>query len=498
MDVDTLELVRPRSVGVEAVGLWAAEQLGLEALLEGLGFNGVQRALALSGIIARMARPGSERATWRWLCGRSALGELLDVDFGRMSAMRLYRISDALLAHRRSIEAHLFDRATDLFGLSHTVTLYDLTNTFFEGEAPAQPKAQRGHSKEKRTDCPLLTLGLVLDGSGFVRRSEVFAGAVGEDTTLAPMLDALHAPADALVVMDAGVATGDNVAWLRDHGYRYLVVSRERTRRFDPDLAIALQTRSRQTVHVHRVDDDEGDETRLYCYSEARAEEGAGDRQAFLGMRLEGELDQTQRGPVAAPHPQGARAGLAADRPHPGERAAAPVRTTPSRSSPTTPAPGPDRSPGNESPWTEPCTPIPASTACAPTSGTGTRRPSGAPIPPSPTWRPCSVPSSPNSACGPSSTRPRSAPTGHLFISVVAYQLVQTIRQATRRAGPERQLGHPPQPARGPAAGHRHLPAQGRAYPACAQGHPCGTAPGGNLPDPWRRSGSRGVRKMVV
>ena len=87
------------------------------------------------------------------------------------------------------------------------MTLYDLTNTFFEGAAAAQPKAARGHSKEKRSDCPLLTLGLVLDGSGFVRRSEVFSGAVNESRTLAPMLGALGAPADALVVMDAGIAT---------------------------------------------------------------------------------------------------------------------------------------------------------------------------------------------------------------------------------------------------------------------------------------------------
>ena len=187
VDVSTLALIRPRSVGVETVGLWAMEQLGLEALLDRLGFNGTQRALAMATIIARMARPGSERASWRWLCERSALGELLGVDFERMSGMRLYRASDALMAHRQAIENHLFEQVTDLFGLGHTVTLYDLTNTFFEGEAAAQPKAERGHSKEKRSDCPLLTLGLVLDGAGFVRRSEVFAGAVNEDTTLAPI-----------------------------------------------------------------------------------------------------------------------------------------------------------------------------------------------------------------------------------------------------------------------------------------------------------------------
>ena len=173
------------------------------------------------------------------------------------------------MTRQGAIEAHLFEQVTDLFGLCHTVTLYDLTNTFFEGLAASQPKAERGHSKEKRADCPLLTLGLVLDGSCFVRRSAVFAGAVSENTTLAPMLDALQAPSDALVVMDAGVATEKNVAWLRDSGYRYLVVNSERTRRLDPDLAIALKTRSRQSVHVHKVAD--AAETRLYCYSGARA-----------------------------------------------------------------------------------------------------------------------------------------------------------------------------------------------------------------------------------
>ena len=266
---------------------------GLRAPWSAWGFGAKERALAMATIIARMARPGSERATWRWLCERSALGELLEVDFERMSAMRLYRVSDALVANRDAIEAHLFDQATDLFGLSHTVTLYDLTNTFFEGEAAAQPKAQYGHSKEKRADCPLLTLGLVLDGSGFVRRSEVFAGAVSEDTTLAPMLDALQAPKGALVVMDAGVATEANVAWLRDNGYRYLVVSRERTRRFDPDLAVALKTRSRQNVHVHKV--DEGEETRLYCYSEARAKKEQGIAERFAA-RFEGELKKLSDG----------------------------------------------------------------------------------------------------------------------------------------------------------------------------------------------------------
>ena len=147
--------------------------------------------------------------------------------------MQLYRASDALMVHRKAIEEHLFDAAMTLFDLQPTVTLYDLTNTYFEGDAGAQEKAQRGHSKEKRSDCPLLTLGLMLDASGFVRRSQVFAGNVSEPHTLAEMLSALQAPKGALVVMDRGIATQDNITWLAAQGYRYLVVSRERKRTFE-------------------------------------------------------------------------------------------------------------------------------------------------------------------------------------------------------------------------------------------------------------------------
>ena len=176
-------------------------------MLEKLGIGASLRGAAIGSIVARMARPGSERATRRWLAERSALGELLEVDFETMGPMQLYRASDALMAHREAIESHLFDHALGLFDLHPTVTLYDLTNTFFEGEAAGQPKAKRGHSKDKRSDCPLLTLALVLDASGFVRRSQVFAGNVREHRTLAEMLDALDAPREALVVMDRGIAT---------------------------------------------------------------------------------------------------------------------------------------------------------------------------------------------------------------------------------------------------------------------------------------------------
>ncbi len=281
IDVDSLILSRPRTVGVEAVALWAMAQVDFVALLQGLGLTGPQRAAVLGVIVGRLAAPGSELATQRWLCERSALGELLDVDFEAMSLMQFYRAADVLMRHREAIEGALFARVSELFGLDWSVTLYDLTNTYFEGEAAANRKAQRGHSKEKRRDCPLLTLGLVLDGSGFVRRSQVFAGNVVEGTTLEEMLQGLGAPPGALVVMDRGIATEDNLTWLRAQGYRYLVVSRERQRQFDPTDATALETASGESVSVQRVEDTEGQEVRLYCYSERRARKEQGISQRF-------------------------------------------------------------------------------------------------------------------------------------------------------------------------------------------------------------------------
>jgi transposase len=270
VDVTSLQLTRPRAVGVEAAGLAAMDWLGIDQILTGLGLNGVQRDAIAGLLIGRMAAPGSEIATWRWLRERSALGELLAVDFEAVPPIRLYRTSDLLVRHRDKIEAALFTNIQGLFGLPVTVTLYDLTNTYFEGTAEGNAKAARGRSKEKRSDCPLVTLGLVLDSSGFVRRSKMFAGNAAEAGTLQDMLEGLAAPDGALIIMDAGIATAANIAWLEEQKYRYLVVSRERGRQFDPDQAVDTLTASNETIRLQRVLSEDGTEVRLYCHSQGR------------------------------------------------------------------------------------------------------------------------------------------------------------------------------------------------------------------------------------
>lgn len=270
VDTNSLELSRPRSVGVEHVGLSAMSWLDFEGILSCAGMNRPQRMSAIGSIIGRMAQPGSEDATFTWLKHNSSLGEFLAFDFETMSSMRLYRASDQLIRNRELIEQALFKRIEDLFSLETTVTLYDLTNTYFEGDAACNKKAKHGHSKEKRSDCPLVTLGVILDGSGFIRRSKMFEGSVAESTSLEGMLKELNAPKGALVIMDRGIATQKNIDWLKEYGYRYLVVSRERNRQFDVTQSVQTLTAQEDTIQLQRVISEDGEEVRLYCYSEGR------------------------------------------------------------------------------------------------------------------------------------------------------------------------------------------------------------------------------------
>lgn len=298
VDLNSLEMVRPRSVAVEHVSLEALRQLGLDAKLDQLGFNGPQQAAAIGTIIARMTAPGSELFTHDWLAEHSGLGELIDYDFAAMNVQQLYRISDRLLQHKHALEDFLYRREHTLFEFDELITLYDLTNTYFEGSARGNANAALGHSKEKRSDCPLVTLALALDGSGFPRRSEVFEGNASEPKTLAQMVgkltasDSGHTPT---VVLDAGIATEENIAWLVDNGYRYLVVSRRRHRQFDADRAVWIKDDGEQRIQAQRIVNATTGEVELYCHSSQREQKEKGIQDLFA-KRFESALEKLAAG----------------------------------------------------------------------------------------------------------------------------------------------------------------------------------------------------------
>lgn len=275
VDLSSLTQEEVRTVGGEVIGNWAFNKLGFPKMLGDLGFSPTQSAIAAMLILGRLLHPASERETFFWAKECSALDEVLGVNFEKISLSALYRLSDALVLHREAIETRLQQNERHLFSLRESIILYDLTNTFLTGTAEKSALARRGRSKEKRTDCPLITLALVLDEDGFPKTSKVFEGNVSEASTLSKMLDALPVCAQLplgvppTVVMDAGIATEANLALIRSRGMDYVCVSRAKSWPVPDGEMSLIRTGPGGTVQGIRLEKD--GEVVLYCESTGRS-----------------------------------------------------------------------------------------------------------------------------------------------------------------------------------------------------------------------------------
>ena len=288
IDMNSMNSSIFRSIGGEIVGNWAFERLGFPGLLNELGLNKKHLDQAALLIIGRLLHPDSERETAIWGKYNSALGELLGADYQHLSNNALYRISDRLCLKRDHIEAALAKREREAYGLPEKIILYDLTNAYLAGPAENSNLARYGRSKQKRVDCPLLTLALVLDESGFPKASKVLAGNVSEPDTLKEFLETYKREFQKrlplfkelpTVVMDAGIATDKNLKLLRGEGFHYITVSRVRPQEEPGDGLLVIQKKKDATVEVKRI--DEAGEVILYCRSTGRAKKEAGMKSRF-------------------------------------------------------------------------------------------------------------------------------------------------------------------------------------------------------------------------
>jgi len=230
VDVNSLETETHRSIGPEYVchSVWDELKMNEFFAKQGISRNVIPLIAAL--VMGRLIDPGSERYTKQWVERRSALFELTGNPL-RPSLNSYYRAGDRLYAVKEELEKHLSQVEKDLFSLSERMFFFDLTNTYFEGQGLKNLKAQWGRSKEKRDDCKLVTLGLIVDECGFSKYSQLFAGNQFEGETLAGMIKGLegHLPEgaqDKTIVMDAGIAKKENIGWLKEKGYHYVVVNR--------------------------------------------------------------------------------------------------------------------------------------------------------------------------------------------------------------------------------------------------------------------------------
>ena len=258
IDLNSLNILNTRTIGPEYIAYSIIKELELDKFLYALGFSPEHTTDALVSIIAKLVHPSSEHFSLKWLKSVSGLEKLLNTSFTHLPLNRLYRISDKLLKHKEEIEEYLKNKERDLFSLKENIILYDLTNTYFEGLMHNADKAKYGRSKEKRYDCPLLTLALVIDEKGFIKKTKVFERNVSEPKTLASMLDSFEK--NATVIMDAGIATEDNINLLKEKGFSYICVSRKK---YDMDITDLIPLDDNLSVKLYRTPE----ESILYCAS---------------------------------------------------------------------------------------------------------------------------------------------------------------------------------------------------------------------------------------
>ena len=227
---DEVEVEEARQAGAVHVGHQIWQRLGLDEILAGAGFGLKTRILTQVMTLNRLIEPCSELAMSDWV-RRSALEDILKENFSRLNEDRLYRNMDRLYGKRVPIEAALREKEMTLFSLKESILLYDLTSTYFEGLCLSNAKAQRGYSRDSRPDCKQVVVGLVLDGDGFPKAHEIFAGNRSDSTTVADMLGVLEKrlgkKKDATVIVDRGMASDENLAPIRTAGYHWLVAARQ-------------------------------------------------------------------------------------------------------------------------------------------------------------------------------------------------------------------------------------------------------------------------------
>jgi transposase len=226
-------------------------------------------------VAARLCEPSSELHIAEDWFRRTALGDLLQLSDEEVNKDRLYRALDLLLEHKAALEAHLSKRGGELFSIENEVLLYDVTSTYFEGLAEGNPLAQRGYSRDHRPDCKQILIALVVTFDGFPLGYEVFAGNVHDSRTLQTIvstMEARHGTMGRVWITDRGMASAENLAWLRETGRRYIIgAPKSDLKKFANDLSSPIGWRQiREDIEVKLTTHPETGETVILCRSADR------------------------------------------------------------------------------------------------------------------------------------------------------------------------------------------------------------------------------------
>ncbi|RPI89215.1 MAG: IS1634 family transposase, partial [Spirochaetales bacterium] len=254
--------------------------------------------MGLVQVVCRLCNPSSELHVAEHYYKSTALPELLGIPAEMVYDQRLYRTLDRLLPHKELLEKHLKNRLGELFDLKYDLLLYDVTSTYFEGQCEANPMAQRGYSRDHRSDCKQVCIGLVVSRDGMPIGYEVFAGNRHDGTTLQEIvatMEARYGKADRIWVGDRGMMSRENIEFLKSGGRRYIIgASKQSLKPFERQLLDDDWQTIREGLEVKLCPTPDGDETYILCRSRDRREKEKAMHDRFE-RRIETDLEKLRQ-----------------------------------------------------------------------------------------------------------------------------------------------------------------------------------------------------------
>jgi transposase len=298
---------------VDFGGPWLAmellKHLGFESLLKKLFPSGREdiewSLMAMVLVICRLCNPSSELHIAEHLYGHTVLSDLLGIAEEKINDDRLYRALDQLLPHKEALEVHLKEQLGRLFHLEYDILFYDITSTYFEGQANGNPLAQRGYSRDHRGDCKQVCIGLVVSKCGMPLGYELFAGNRRDMTTLEEMvvkMESCYGKADRIWVLDRGMVDEEDIEFLREGGRRYIVgTPKDMLKRFETQLISKDWNTVHEGLEVKLCPSPNGNETFVLCRSSERRQKEKAIHERFE-KRIEEGLKAIEASCAARKH----------------------------------------------------------------------------------------------------------------------------------------------------------------------------------------------------
>jgi len=296
IDLNSVQNEDIREVGTEWLCKQALEELGIGKHLSDCGWKENSVTNSLIHIISKATYPSSEHKTSQWIEINSAVAELYEKTPKELNRFKLYQSAVNLYKQKESLEQYLSTKTNEIFDLDDKIILYDLTNTYFEGRKDSSSIAKFARSKEKRSDCKLVALAMVVNIHGFVKHSKIYEGNVADCQTMSNLIEELSERTSfsmrkPTVVIDAGIATEDNLKMLGEKGYNYLCVTRSKLKNYKviSSKPVTLFDNREHKIHVKFISHPDNTDTYLHVHSEQKQLKEQSMKDKF-NLRYEEEL----------------------------------------------------------------------------------------------------------------------------------------------------------------------------------------------------------------